>query len=148
MRILYESDGGRKKGPRGCCNSPGSEKASGVSPPECTSTGILADTPQPMKVAAVELRELKALEIAARCRIECKEGTWLVPSQTSPATKYRVTLGDAVSCQCEDFQLRRLPCKHVIAARIVCERDHDGKPLEIDTTVIPKRKTYSQVWPV
>jgi hypothetical protein len=52
----------------------------------------------------VDMRELKALEIPARSKITSADGAWLVPSQSSPGTKHRVTLGPAPSCQCEDFQ--------------------------------------------
>jgi len=39
----------------------------------------------------VDLRELKGLEIAARSKIVFADGSWLVPSQSSPGTKSRVT---------------------------------------------------------
>jgi transposase len=94
----------------------------------------------------MDMRELKGLEIAARCRIDFKEGAWQVPSQTSPSTKYRVVL-NPVSCTCEDFQLRQKDCKHVHAARLVCERDYGGQAPAIDTDVIPVRPTYKQNWP-
>src|SRR4051812_36192076 len=84
----------------------------------------------------MDLRELKALEIAARARIVFDGGAWLVPSQSTGA-KYKVTIGSNPSCQCEDFQLRRQPCKHVIAARLVCARDHDGKAPEIAVDAVP-----------
>ena len=147
MRILEASDGGQNKCSRGCANNHGSEKASGVSPPECTSASILADAPQPKQVAAVDLRELKAFELAARSKIAFADGVWTVPSQTSAATKYRVTIGESPSCECEDFQLRGGSCKHVIAARLVCERDHGGVSPKIDTDAVPKRPTYAQNWP-
>jgi hypothetical protein len=94
----------------------------------------------------MDLRELKALEIAARSRITLENGVWSVPSQTSPATRYRVTLCP-VSCTCEDFQLRQQPCKHVIAARLVCERDHGQQAPAIITDAVPVRPTYKQNWP-
>ncbi len=95
----------------------------------------------------MDMRELKALEIAARSRITCTNGVWQVPSQTTPGAKYRVTIGAEPSCECEDFSLRRQPCKHVIAARLVCERDYGGKAPGIDTSQVPKRPTYKQNWP-
>jgi transposase len=52
-----------------------------------------------------------------------------------------------VSCTCDDFQLRQQPCKHVIAARLVQERDHGGQAPKIDTDSAPKRPTYKQDWP-
>ena len=70
----------------------------------------------------MDMRELKALELAAKSRITFADGAWLVPSQTSIGTVYRVTIGDTPSCECEDFQLRQQPCKHVLAAKIVGKR--------------------------
>src|SRR5262245_46666794 len=74
----------------------------------------------------MDMRELRALEIAARSKIVFNLGRWLVPSQSSGKT-YSVTL-NPVSCTCEDYSLRSSPdnqfaCKHIIAARLVAERD-------------------------
>lgn len=95
----------------------------------------------------MNLRELKALEIAARAKITWTGECWLVPSQTDN-TKYKVMIGDKPSCTCEDFQLRAECCKHVLAARIVAERD--GRQGAVPTVEIddelPKRKTYGQNW--
>lgn len=93
----------------------------------------------------MDLRELKALELAARSKIVFDGKTWVVPSQTGTG-KYRVTIGDNPDCGCEDFQLRKLACKHVTAARLVCERDHGGKAPAIKTDAVPKRPTYAQNW--
>jgi transposase len=95
----------------------------------------------------MDMRELKALELAARARIVFEGGAWLVPSQATGA-KYKVQIGSPPSCTCEDFQLRQLPCKHVIAARLVCERDHGGKAPEIAVDAVPVRTTYAQNWPL
>jgi SWIM zinc finger len=98
----------------------------------------------------MDMRELKGLELAARCKIGFTDGAWQVPSQTSPRTKYRVTIGEAPSCQCEDWQLRQQdqrPCKHIIAARLTCARDHGGTPPKIDADTVPQRLTYQQNWP-
>jgi len=94
----------------------------------------------------MDMRELKGLEIAARVRIACEAGVWLVPSQSGNG-KYRITLSPP-SCECDDFQLRREPCKHIHAARIVRERDGGEKAPSLDTEVIPKRPTYQQNWPL
>jgi hypothetical protein len=95
----------------------------------------------------MDMRELRALEIAARTKITHKGGVWHVPSQ-SGGGKYEVTIGAEPSCTCDDFLLRREPCKHILAARIVCERDHKGQPVVIVTDEVPKRKTYKQNWPL
>jgi transposase len=41
-----------------------------------------------------------------------------------------------------------LPCEHILAARIVCARDHGGKAPEIVTDAVPKKPTYKQDWPL
>ena len=69
------------------------------------------------------MRELKALELAARAKIAYDGKAWTVPSQSSPSASYRVLLTPMISCSCEDFQLTNKPCKHIIAARLVRERD-------------------------
>jgi transposase len=91
------------------------------------------------------MRELKALEIAARCRITYDGKAWCVPSQSSGGV-YRVLLTPTVSCTCEDFALTGKPCKHAIAARLVRERDGIENAPAIDTDAVPKRKTYGQQW--
>jgi transposase len=94
----------------------------------------------------MDLRELKGLEIAARCKVVFEEGVWLVPSQSSSG-KYRVTLDAEVdTCTCEDHQLRLQPCKHIHAARLVRARDYGGKTPAIVTDSVPKRPTYKQDW--
>ena len=95
----------------------------------------------------MDMRELKALELAARAKIVWHDDAWQVPSQSTGGT-YRVCVWPgAESCQCEDFQLRQRPCKHVIAARLVEERDGKRPAPPIDTNVLPIRKTYKQNWP-
>lgn len=95
----------------------------------------------------MDMRELKALEIAARSRVAFDGTTWAVPSQSGNGV-YRVSIGTPPSCPCDDFLLRNQPCKHVIAARLVCERDHNGKPPVVVADVVPKRLTYKQNWPL
>src|SRR5438046_2332135 len=95
----------------------------------------------------MDMREAKALELAARAKITFDGKAWAVPSQTYRTTTYRVILKPVVSCTCEDFQLTSKPCKHVIAARLVRERDGIEDAPAIDTDVIPKKPTYPQVWP-
>jgi transposase len=93
----------------------------------------------------VDLRELKALEIAARSKFTFSGGSCTVPSQSGNGS-YRVTLGDEATCECDDFVLRRQPCKHILAARIVCARDHGGNPTSVAVDQVPKRPTYRQNW--
>jgi transposase len=94
----------------------------------------------------MDMRELRGLELAAKARIAFADGAWSVPSQSGTGA-YRVTIGSEPSCSCEDFQLRQQPCKHVIAARLVCARDHGGKAPEIAADAVPRKPTYRQDWP-
>jgi transposase len=91
-------------------------------------------------------RELKALEIAARVRLTFKDGAWVVPSQSGQGS-YQVFLKpDGASCTCEDWTVRRLDCKHILAARLVAEREGRGTAPSIDTDTLPVKKTYKQEW--
>src|SRR5947209_5205802 len=87
----------------------------------------------------VDLREAKALEIAARFKLTFQDGCWSVPSQ-SGESPYRVTLSPN-TCTCDDWTLRRANCKHILAAKIVRARDHDSESPAIDTDTLPTRKT-------
>jgi transposase len=93
------------------------------------------------------MRELKALEIAARSKIVCKGATWFVPSQSS-GNKYRVVIEGDVSCECDDFQLRKLSCKHIMACRLVLERDGGETAQVVVSDEVPKKPTYKQNWPL
>jgi transposase len=95
----------------------------------------------------MDMRELKALEIAARNKLTFDGEAWFVPSQ-SGGDKYRVTLGRDPSCTCEDFQLRQGECKHILAARVVRARDYGGADPKIKTDKVPRRPTYQQNWPL
>jgi transposase len=95
----------------------------------------------------MDMRELRGLDIAARCRVKFEGVFWVVPSQSGNGT-YRVLLAPgADACPCEDFQLHRKPCKHIHAARIVRERDHGGKAPALDLEASPNRPSYKQNWP-
>jgi transposase len=97
----------------------------------------------------MDMRELKALELAARAKIVANDdGTWTVPSQSAGGTYKVVTWPGAESCTCEDFQLRQQPCKHVIAAKLVEEREGKNNAPPIDTDTLPQKKTYAQNWPL
>ena len=95
----------------------------------------------------MDFRQLQGLEIAARYKVVFAEGAWRVPSLSTAGKTYRVTLGERMGCDCDDFQLRRRACKHVLAAQIVCARDHGGAPPPILADRAPVRPSYKQNWP-
>jgi transposase len=96
----------------------------------------------------MDARELKGLELAARARIVWDNDAWLVPSQSTGGTYRVLTWPGAESCQCEDFQLRQQPCKHIIAARLVEERDGKRPAPPIDTDTPLEKNIYTQNWPL
>jgi transposase len=96
----------------------------------------------------MDSRELKALEIAARSKITFAAGVFTVLSQSGRGDyKVILTTNDG-TCTCEDFQLRGKACKHILACRIVLERECGAASLPIDTDVLPKKPTYKQNWPL
>ncbi|VTR94756.1 transposase is4 family protein : Transposase IS4 family protein OS=mine drainage metagenome GN=B2A_02810 PE=4 SV=1: SWIM: DDE_Tnp_1 [Gemmata massiliana] len=69
-----------------------------------------------------------------------------MPSQKT-SRKYFVRLEKAGnSCTCDDWQLRQKDCKHILAARIVAQREKAEKGPELNDEVPPKKKTYVQKW--
>src|SRR5260370_38899370 len=96
----------------------------------------------------MDMRQLKALEIAARLRLNYVNGAWHVPSQSGRDT-YRVVLSeDGHRCSCQDWTLPRADGKHIIAAQLVAQRDGIGDRPALDTDRVPKRPTYPQNWSV
>ena len=145
MRIII----GRKEAPGVAANNPRREQQSGACTPECSPHLHSTCAPSERQRDTVDMRELKGMELAARARIVFINGHWVVPSQTSPTTSYKVNLEPVATCECDDWQLRKQDCKHVIAARIVMARDGSEPAPEIDTTTVPKRPTYQQAdWSV
>lgn len=99
-------------------------------------------------------REIKGLEIAARCKLTNRNGLWLVPSQTN-SKKYQVD-PDAGSCSCPDFEYTQSKCKHQFAVEFTIQResktttttDAEGNTTTTTTTTETiTRKTYAQNWP-
>ena len=94
----------------------------------------------------MDSRAFNALELAARAKIEQRGTYWFVPSATHQGG-YRVDHA-ATECSCEDFELRQEPCKHVLAVRIVKDRNRSRPVADItDESGPPKKPTYRQQWP-
>ena len=83
--------------------------------------------PQP-KLTPDELRRQRGLVIAGLCyiRTDGSDSRYRVPSQTGKC-QYLVSIdpkkGPDWRCDCEDFEKRGLPCKHIYAVRFLIERD-------------------------
>ncbi|MEI9990293.1 MAG: transposase [Rhizomicrobium sp.] len=96
----------------------------------------------------MDFRKEKGREIALLGRISKKGNVWLVPSQTRPGVKYKVTIDyEKPTCECADFATNSGKCKHIHAA---IHRSEYPQTILIDPPTAPiekKRKTYPQDWP-
>src|ERR1035437_4803966 len=100
----------------------------------------------------MEPREIKGLQIAATMPIKRSTYGWVVPSQSGNGT-YKVApinpkmarfeLVDGYACTCPDFELRSLPCKHILAVEYTIKREvtQDGEVVTEQVKV-----TYTQDW--
>lgn len=99
----------------------------------------------------MDARHQRAETIVSGGRIARGEGCRLVPSQTG-FNKYQVILdGPSPSCTCPDWELRERDCKHILAVRLMLEREKTGAtqpeaPLP-EPVLNVKRPTYPQDWP-
>jgi len=93
-------------------------------------------------------REERGLIIAALCKLQRKDGAWLVPSQTAAAKKYLVNL-EAQTCSCPDHQETGLKCKHQFAVEFTIKRElsADGSVSETRSITFAEKVTYTQDWP-
>jgi predicted nucleic acid-binding Zn finger protein len=77
---------------------------------------------------AISEREQRGLAIAALCKLDKKDGAWIVPSQTG-SDSYKVHHGKEPRCTCPDFEKRGEKCKHIFAVEYtICS---------VETFVIP-----------
>ncbi len=96
----------------------------------------------------MEPRDVKAQELTGDSRIAFRDGAWHVHSQTT-SRYYKVNPSPtAPACECEDFALRGKPCKHIMAVRLLLERQLKGEPNPEPAAIPPRppRATYRQDW--
>jgi hypothetical protein len=101
----------------------------------------------------MDAREIKALQIAATMPVRRSTYGWIVPSQTghgsykvastNPALAKLTAATGSLACECPDFELRQLPCKHILAVEYTIKREvgPDG-----DVTTEQIKVTYTQDW--
>ena len=119
--------------------------------------------PESKKLSPDEIRRKRGQIIAAIAyvRREGKDNRFRVPSQTG-ADQYLVWIdpkkGPDWRCDCNDFEARQLPCKHIYAVKIVIEREKNETKVPSPTFTIEEktalveqasapRPTYKQDWP-
>ena len=109
----------------------------------------------------MDVRLERGRAIASTAKIRGKNGSWLVPSQSSKGRGYVVSFtGDEYTCTCPDYQHRHSNpksgyCKHIYAVMVVITTEvktevaPDGTKTvtEKKTVTVTKRTTYKQVWP-
>ena len=100
----------------------------------------------------MEAREIKALQIAATMPLKRTTYGWQVPSQSGNGI-YRVAstnpdmaqmdMVSGLACTCPDYEMRGLPCKHVMAVEYTIKREitEDGEVVTESVKV-----TYGQDW--
>lgn len=95
----------------------------------------------------MDTRQFAALELAARAKIARHGDFWLVPSLSHNGS-HRVN-GIATVCSCEDYELHGHSCKHMLAVRLVIDRERGRIPpaSAAEPVAKPPRKTYRQDWP-
>src|SRR2546423_11740710 len=98
----------------------------------------------------MEIRERKALQIAATTKLTRKGDTWTVPSQAGSKTYTVDPNPQAPNCTCPDFECRQLRCKHIFAVEYVIQREFtydEQTQTQTVTETVTVKKTYTQEWP-
>lgn len=91
----------------------------------------------------MQSRQAKGLEISARASITQQNGVWSVPSQHS-RKRYTVRYDSELkTCNCPDYEKRKLPCKHVYAVAALVSPQLFVQPPK---TVRQQGLTYKQSW--
>ncbi len=97
----------------------------------------------------MDARELRGTQIAATMPLRQSRQGWIVPSQAGNGTYVVSPAHEADAetnrfyCSCPDFELRGLPCKHVIAVELTIKREYgaDGEVVSEEVKV-----TCTQNW--
>lgn len=98
-------------------------------------------------MATMDLRDQRAVLLAAMAKIDRKNGNWLVPSQSSPGKTYTVSLEGQGKCDCPDAGDGYV-CKHIRALKISLKRElgMDGQITETREVTFAEKKSYPQAW--
>ena len=94
----------------------------------------------------LEVRKERGAEIAHNCQITKSQNGWLVPSQSGDAS-YVVKLSKSDhnhSCDCPDYQYRKIKCKHIFAVELIVTEEIDSRGTVTQT--VTKKVSYTQDW--
>jgi len=96
----------------------------------------------------MDARQERGMMIAATTKIRRHGAAYMVPAQSRPGTEYTV-FPKSKRCDCPDFELRQLECKHLFAVQFVMQRETvtnaKGETTVTETRAV--RLTYAQNWP-
>lgn len=93
----------------------------------------------------MDVRDQRALILAATCQIERKGAVWLVPSQTTSGRKYQVRLEGDGSCTCLDHTDLGQCCKHIRAVKLILRRElGESQIAGPETVTFPEPKKYER----
>jgi SWIM zinc finger len=100
----------------------------------------------------MDAREIKAMQIAATMPLRRSTYGWEVPSQSGIGS-YKVSsdhpkiatlpILNGLVCSCPDYELRRQPCKHILAVEMTVKREY-GPTGEVVSEEV--KITYTQDW--
>ena len=94
----------------------------------------------------LEARKVRGFEIAQAGQIKKNGNSWLVPSQSN-GTSYNVEFSEFEhkhSCDCPDYQYRRIKCKHIFAVEVIVTQEIDEQGVITET--VTKKLSYTQNW--
>jgi transposase len=94
----------------------------------------------------LDVRKARGFEIAQTGQVKKNGNGWVVPSQSN-GTSYNVEFSEFEhkhSCNCLDYQYRKIKCKHIFAVELIVTEEIDE--LGTITQTVTKKVTYSQDW--
>jgi len=94
----------------------------------------------------LDVRKARGFEIAQAGQIKKNGNGWLVPSQSN-GTSYNVKFSEFEhkhSCNCPDYQYRKIKCKHIFAVELIVTEEIDEQGTVTQT--VTKKVSYTQNW--
>jgi transposase len=94
----------------------------------------------------LDARKARGFEIAQTGQVKKNGNGWVVPSQSN-GTSYNVEfskLEHKHSCNCADYQYRKIKCKHIFAVELIVTEEIDGHGTITQT--VTKKVSYTQDW--
>ena len=94
----------------------------------------------------LDVRKARGFEIAQTGQVKKSGNSWMVPSQSNGAS-YNVEFlkfEHKRSCNCPDYQYRKIKCKHIFAVELIVTQEIDEQGTVTQT--VTKKVSYAQDW--